>query len=256
MKKLLALALTALTMLPSGMTAQDKFEASLSCDLVSAYMWRGIHMADISLQPEVTISWKGLSLHATGSTGFSKDDLKDIDITLAYSRWGFNIGVTDYWQNGVDPRDRYFYFSSGNDCPHQLEANIGYTCKYGSIQAYTMFLGNDYKIDGSRAYSTFIELSVPFRAGGLDWDVRAGITPMESSGYSYEEEIITDSGWKRTVTRGEWMYGESFTCNMASIRATKNFEFKKFRLPVYVELHTNPYLRRANLLLGVSIATL
>lgn len=256
MKKILALAISALTLLPSSMMAQDKFEASLSCDLVSEYMWRGIHMADISLQPEVTISWKGLSLDATASTGFDKDDVKDIDITLSYSRWGFNIGVIDYWMDGIDPRNRYFYFSNDNDCPHQLEANIGFTCKYGSIQAYTMFYGNDYKINGDRAYSTFIEVRVPFRAGGLDWDVRAGITPMESSGISYEEKITTETGRTKTVTRGDWMYGESFTCNMASVRATKNFEFKKFRLPVFVELHTNPYLQRANLLLGVSISTL
>ena len=47
-----------------------------------------------------------------------------------------------------------------------------------------MFWGNDHKINGDRAYSTYVELSVPFRAGGLDWDVRAGITPMESAGYT------------------------------------------------------------------------
>ena len=57
-----------------------------------------------------------------------------------------------------------------------------------------MVYGNDYKIDGSRAFSTYIELSVPFRAGGLDWDVRAGITPMESAGTSYKEIVLTDEG--------------------------------------------------------------
>jgi hypothetical protein len=52
------------------------------------------------------------------------------------------------------------------------------------------------------------------------------------------------------------MYGESFTCNMASLRATKNLEFKHFSVPVFVELHTNPYLQRANLVLGVTIKSL
>ena len=256
MKKIIALALAAITLLPTLSAAQEKLEASLSADLVSHYMWRGLDMAGISLQPNASIAWQGLSLAASASTGFEKDDLQDLDITLGYNRWGFNIGVTDYWTKDVDERNRYFYYGGEHECPHQLEANIGYTCKYGSIQAYTMVYGNDYKINGDRAYSTYIELSVPFRAGGLDWDIRAAITPMESAGFSYEELIINEFGREQRVTRGEWLYGESFTCNMASIRATKDLKFKSFRVPVFVELHTNPYLQRANFILGVSIATL
>ena len=256
MKKIISLAIMAITLLPSATMAQEKFEASLSADLVSRYMWRGLDLAGISLQPNVSIAWQGLSLAANASTGFEKDDLQDLDVTLGYSRWGFNIGVTDYYTFNVDSKNRYFYFGDGLECAHQLEANIGYTCKYGSIQAYTMVYGNDYKINGDRAYSTYVELSIPFQAGGLDWDVRAGITPMESAGYSYEEKITTDDGRTKTVTRGDWFYGESFTCNLASVRATKNLTFKSFRVPVFVELHANPYLQRANLILGVSISTL
>ena len=124
----------------------------------------------------------------------------------------------------------------------------------------TRVAGSDWYLsatgDTTRAYSTYVELSIPFQAGGLDWDVRAGITPMESAGYSYEEKITTDDGRTKTVTRGDWFYGESFTCNLASVRATKNLTFKSFRVPVFVELHANPYLQRANLILGVSISTL
>lgn len=243
-------------LLPVAAGAQDRVKASVSGSLVSKYMWRGLKEGDISLQPELDLKWKGLNLNIWGDKGLDKEDHDEIDITLGYSRWGFNIGVIDYWTADVDPRNRFFFFSSGRDCPHQLEANIGYTCKYGSLQAYTMFAGNDFKIDGRRAYSTYIELSVPFRAVGLDWDVRAGISPMESAGKSYEEKVTDASGKTTTVTRGDWMYGERFTCNMVSIRATKDFEFKHLRLPVYVELHANPYLQTAHVFLGISVATL
>ena len=164
--------------------------------------------------------------------------------------------MIDYWTADVDPRNRYFYFGGETECPHQLEANIGYSCEYGSLQAYTMFYGNDYKIDGKRAYSTYIELNVPFRLGGLQWDACVGVTPFESAGTTYEEEYQTASGKTKTHTRGDWMYGESFTCNMASLRATKELEFKHFNVPVFVELHTNPYLQRANIVLGVAIKSL
>lgn len=275
MRKFLALALVAITCLPLSAQVQleesedvdefeavpelepeSDFEASVSGDLVSRYMWRGTDMAGVSLQPSLTIAWKGLSLNVGGSVPFEKEGTKDLDVTLNYSLFGFNIGAIDYWTADVDPRNRYFYYGGETACPHQLEANIGYTCKYGSLQAYTMVYGNDYKIDGSRAFSTYIELSVPFRAGGLDWDVRAGVTPMESAGTTYEEEYTTESGKTKTKTKGDWLYGESFTCNMASVRATKNLKFKNFKVPVYVELHTNPYLQRANLVFGVSVSSL
>ena len=239
-------------LLPAAAVAQDRVKASVSANLVSKYMWRGANQGDISLQPELDLKWKGLNLNIWGDKGLDKDDHDEIDITLGYSRWGFNIGVIDYWTADVDPRNRFFFFSSGHDCPHQLEANIGYTCKYGSLQAYTMFAGNDFKIDGRRAYSTYIELSVPFRAAGLDWDVRAGITPMESAGKSYEHQGHPTI--RQAITnRVDWMYGEGFTCNMASLRATKNFPVQAFRLPVFAELHTNPYLKKANFLVGVML---
>lgn len=256
MRKIFALALAAITLLPAQVSAQDEFTASVSGSLVSRYMWRGIDMAGPSIQPSLTLGWKGLSLDVSGNIPFDKEDVRDIDVTLGYSLYGFNIGVIDYWTADVDPKNRYFYYGGEAECPHQLEANLGYTCKYGSLQAYTMVYGNDYKIDGDRAYSTYIELSVPFRLGGLDWDVRAGVTPFESAGSTYDETVITESGKTKTVTRGDWMYGESFTCNMASIRATKDLEFKHFNVPVFVELHTNPYLQRANLVFGVTITSL
>ena len=275
MRKFLALALAAISFLPVSAQVQleesedvdefeavpelepeSQFEASVSGDLVSRYMWRGTDMAGVSLQPSLTIAWKGLSLNVGGNVPFEKEGTKDLDVTLNYSLFGFNIGAIDYWTADVDPRNRYFYYGGETACPHQLEANIGNTCKYGSLQAYTMVYGNDYKIDGSRAFSTYIELSVPFRAGGLDWDVRAGVTPMESAGTTYEEEYTTASGKTKTKTKGDWLYGESFTCCMASVRATKNLKFKDFKVPVYVELHTNPYLQRANLVLGISVSSL
>jgi len=33
-------------------------------------------------------------------------------------------------------------------------------------------------------------------------------------------------------------------------------EYRHFKVPVYVEFHANPYLQRANLVLGVSIKSL
>lgn len=257
MKKILALAFAAITFLPASVSAQDEIKATVSADLVSRYMWRGCDLADVSLQPTLNVAWKGLSFEASGSTPLEKNGgTQDIDLTLSYSLFGVNIGVTDYWTANVDAENRYFHYSGKTQCPHQLEANLGYTCKYGSLQAYTMFWGNDYKRNGDRAFSTYIELSVPFRLGGLDWDVRAGITPMESGCSSYKEEVNDQEVGTFYITHYDYLYGERFNCNMASLRATKNLQFKHFNVPVWVEVHTNPYLQRANFVLGVSISSL
>jgi hypothetical protein len=268
MKKMIALALMAITLLPTTTLAQEEqetpevewvieivkdseFKAYVQADLISHYMWRGTDMGGISIQPAAGISWKGLSLSAFGNAGFDKADPQEFDLTLGYEYKGFNIGITDYWATGIDAENRYFFYKD-KETAHQLEANLGYTCKYFSLQAYTMFWGNDYKINGDRAYSTYVEVSVPFRAGGLDWDARVGITPMESAGYS---TIRTVQGILRNITVKEnhYFYGEGFTCNVASIRATKNLQYKNLRLPVFAEIHTNPYLQKANFLVGISV---
>ena len=44
---------------------------------------------------------------------------------------------------------------------------------------------------------------------------------------------------------------------MISLRATKNFPLgKNWKLPVFVELHTNPAAGSARILMGISLATL
>ena len=254
MKKIILAALMAITFFP--VSAQDDnnqdFQARASLDLVSNYLWRGIDMGGISLQPELGISWKGLSLVAEANKCFKDGGVDDIDLTLSYSRWGFNIGVIDYWTKDTDSENRYFYYDAHG--PHQLEGNIGYTCKYFSLQAYTMFAGNDFKINGDRAYSTYVEISVPFKAGGLDWDIRAGITPMESAGNTTKKKVQGLLSEIEVIEK-HYEYGEGFTCNMASVRATKTFYFKNFKLPLFAEFHANPYLQKAYFMAGISIAT-
>lgn len=247
-KFILACALLAM---PSVAGAQKRVEGSVSADIVTQYIWRGQDLGGFSFQPTASLSWQGLSLNVFGSTGLDKEDPREIDLTLGFQRWGVNIGVTDYWMSGVEKDNRYLYFDEFEGA-HKLEANIGYTCKYGSLQAYTMFWGEDYKTNGDRAYSTFIELSIPFRAGGLDWDLRAGVTPMESAGYqtiTVPEGAIDGFG----IINNHYFYGGGFTCNMASLRATKTLEYKNVKIPVFAEFHANPELKTAMFLAGIRV---
>lgn len=79
----IALLLTAGT---GSVQAQDQVEGSIKTDFVSSYIWRGLNLGHVSLQPELSLGWKGLSLTAWGSVGLSghEDDFREIDLTLAY----------------------------------------------------------------------------------------------------------------------------------------------------------------------------
>ena len=238
-------------LMPQVVSAQvdlKDVEGYLDADFVSHYMWRGLDRAGISIQPTAYVSYQGLTLKMDGSTGLRRDDIQEIVFTLGYENTGFNIGVTDYWMSGLDAHDRFFYY--GKDGGHQIEGNIGYSWKYGSIQAYTMFACNDFKYSGDRAFSTYVELGVPFKLGGLNWRVAAGVTPFESG---CTVETYTDKTTGKAAKRTTYTYAEGFACVMASIRATKTLDLGFSNMPVFAEFHTNPYLQTANVVFGVTI---
>ena len=250
MKKLLSYLLAILPMMAS---AQDKPEAFFDATLVSHYMWRGQDLANVCFQPEVGISWKGLTLYAEGSTGFEKNDYNEIDLHLKYVCKGIKLGISDLWSENILD-NRYFHY--GKDSSHQFEGFIGYECDYGSLTWHTFFAGNDYKVNGDRAYSSFIELAVPFKFSGLDWDFGLGICPYESAGVMIE---VTEDGPDGTTTvyqDTEYYYAKNFAVNMLSLRATKTFDLKKLHLPVFVEVHTNPAAQRACVFFGISITNI
>ena len=234
---------------PTGNGIEATFEAGL----VSQYIWRGQDLSGLSFQPSATVSWRGLSLTAEGSTSIDKDGYRDLDLTLGYQLGPVNIGVTDYWSTGVDTENRYLYYDQHKGA-HIFEGNLGFTCKYFSLQGYCMFWGNDFKVndENKRAYSTYIELGVPFRLGNLDWKLTVGGTPMESAGWWEEQEHMTDLGL-RDVNMRVYEYADGPACCYAALRCTKEFSLGDLRLPVFAEINANPYLSKGYFVMGISV---
>lgn len=229
----------------------NKVKATVDADILTRYYWRGQEKCGLTVQPEVRLNWRGLSLSMEGSTGLHNDDHQEIDLGLSYQLGPVNIGVFDYWQTGLDQEDRYFYYNAKKG-GHQFEGNIGFTCSYFSLQGYCVFGGRDYKINGNRAYSTYVELTVPFRLGSLDWQMTAGMTPMESAGQWNTVTRETVLGEREVIIR-DYDYADGPACCSATLRCTKNLKAGTVRLPVFAEINTNPYLKKANLLFGLSI---
>ena len=206
---------------------------SLAADVVSSYIWRGQDLGSTALQPTLGVEYKGLSLTAWGSYGLvNTADTKEFDLTLAYATGGLNIGITDYWFSaGLDPDARYFKYDA-HGTNHVFEANLGYDFGPLSLQWFTNFSGNDYKADGKRAYSSYVEVAVPFRLATVDWTATAGAVPFESA-----------------------LYGTSgFAVTNLALKATKDIKVTDtFSIPVFGQVVGNPCSQKAYLVFGFTL---
>ena len=205
MKKIVLMAL----MFATGMsaTAQDEVETTVSADVVSTYVWRGMECGSAAIQPTLGIG-----------------------LTLAYSTGGFNIGITDYWFN--TPEERYFLYDA-NKTSHIFEANIGYDFGPAAIQWFTNFAGNDgYNKDGKRAYSSYVELSAPFKLASVDWSATVGAVPYATDFYGVDGFAVTN----------------------VSLKATKDIKVTdSFSIPVFAQVAANPSTEKAYLVFGFTL---
>lgn len=221
-------------MLSSTALAQDKLETTLTADFVNEYIWRGQELGDVAVQPTFGVHFKGLSLTAWGSYGLTnKDDVKEFDLTLGYAIGGFNFGITDYWfSEGLDPDARYFKYDA-HGTNHVFEANIGYDFGVASLQWFTNFAGNDgTNKDGKRAYSSYVEASVPFKLATVDWTATAGAVPYATTTYGTTGFAVTN----------------------LTLRATKDIKVSKsFSIPIFGQLTANPCAQKAYLVLGFTL---
>ena len=213
---------------------EEKVETIISGDIVSSYIWRGQDLGSAAIQPTLGVGYKGLSLTAWGSYGLvNSDDVKELDLTLAYSFGRLNIGVTDYWFDaGLDPDNRYFKYDA-HGTNHLFEANIGYDFGIASLQWVTNFAGNDgVNNDGKRVYSSYVEAAVPFKLSSIEWTATAGAVPFATTFYGTSGFAVTN----------------------LSLRATKEIKVTDtFSIPIFGQVTANPCSQKAYLVLGFTL---
>lgn len=228
--------IAAMAAMALSVNAQDKVEATISADLVSNYIWRGGKLDDAAVQPSLGVSYKGLSLSAWGSYGLtSSDNTREIDLTLAYTIGGFNIGITDYFSSDNDDT-RYFLYKA-HETAHVFEANIGYDFGPVSLQWFTNFAGADARTaSGKRAYSSYFEVNAPFKLGGLEWDATLGGLPYGAKNGFYEANA------------------SGFAITNISLKAAKDIKITKtFSIPVFAQIATNPSTQKAYFVFGFTL---
>ncbi len=223
-------------LMSTAATAQESesVETTIAADVVNQYIWRGLDAGNVSLQPTLGVAWKGLSLTAWGSVGLTESsDTKEFDLTLSYTTGGLNVGITDYWfSTGQDPDKRYFKYDA-HGTNHVFEANIGYDFGVVSAQWYTNFAGNDgVNKDGKRAYSSYFEVTAPFRLATCEWTVTLGAVPYATTSYGTTGFAVTNIGLKATK----------------DIRITDSFS-----VPIFAGVTGNPCAQKAYLVFGFTL---
>lgn len=221
-----------------AMADGDKVEAQIGADVVTSYIWRGQKNGGVSIQPSASLSWKGLSLGAWGSSAIaprSKYDgtQEELDITLGYAVKGFSIGITDYYL--FDSGHPFFKYGTLSETSHTFEGTIGYDFGFLSVNWSTNFAGADgVKKDGKRAYSSYLQLDAPFKLAKLNWNATLGVVPYRTTFYAADES-------------------NGFHVNQVALRAEYPFTTKSVDLPVFAQLIANPSSRDLYYVFGFSV---
>ncbi len=229
MKKIISIAMT---LIAAVCPLHAEIETTVGADIVSRYIWRGCDLGGAAIQPTLGVGAAGFDLTLWGSTGIVDwTDTKEFDITLSYGVAGLSVGVTDYWFNaGPEPYGRYFKYGK-ETTNHLFEAFVGYDFSFASITWNTNFAGNDFKADGSSAFSSYCELAAPFSLGGAEWTASLGFVPFESPLYGTDGFAVTN----------------------ISLTGSKELGITgSFSLPISAGLTINPCTEMAYLVFGFS----
>lgn len=257
-KTLLILALTLLgvSACPYQAYAEDKKEYGelgltfeVGADLVSSYLWRGQNIGGMSIQPMVSLDWKGLYVSGWANIGADNWAFQDInpelDITIGYDNFGLAVDLTHLYYFGGDP-----YFGKGGFKAQEqttsstMEAHAGlhlgdlFEKVPLSLDWYTTIYGDDCylndKGEWQRAWSTYIEVGYDFELPlGLMLGTRVGIVPWRSS-YSGYQEV--------------WKNAKTVAINNINLRLDREFALKHVFLGVWGEMMLNCYgLDKTNL---------
>ena len=253
----LTLALIGASVLPIKAFAEEvetpkeeKKEIGLSlevgADLVSSYLWRGMNLGGISIQPSVTLDWKGLYVSGWANIGADNWTFENInpelDITIGYDNYGLQVDLTHLYYfrgNAYFPRNGFKAqpHLSPDSCGSTMEAHAGF--HLGdlvekvplSIDWYTTIYGADCYLDEEgnwkRAWSTYIEVGYAFELPlGVMLNTSVGFTPWVGM-YSGYEEV--------------WKNAKTVAINNIHLRAERDFEFKGIAFGAWAECMLNCY---------------
>lgn len=211
--------------------AQDSLQVSVGADLVSKYVWRGMDQGyGVSVMPNMSLSYKGLTLSVDATASVAQFELNEIDLSLSYEIGNFTIGVTDYYSADSDSASYGHYTTD-----HNFELNLSYFISDDfplTLSWNTMFTAgknDEYNDEGKRMYSSYFNVAYDFDVHGITLTPAIGITPWESQ------------------------YYEKFGVLDITLMANKEIKITdNYSLPIYAQAIVSPALDKVYLVFGLS----
>lgn len=235
MKKIVTVMMLTSVSLMTAHASEPDVTLDFGAELVSSYIWRGQELGGFSLQPSATLTWNkpGLSLGVWASAELFETaaaiNMTEFDFSLTWSPIeALSVGLTDYYLSGNSYFGGWRWNSTAS---HNLEVNVGYDFGPLAVSWNTCLTGPDHTYsDGKieRNYSTYVELSAPYKISGIEGNVAVGACLWE--------DCFTAVGNQ-----------EFNVCNI-SLTATKQL----FGLPFKGQVIFNPQSDNAYFVIGVA----
>ncbi len=222
---ILSCALLQLTTLQ----AQDKQSPfSVSMELSSKYMWRGIEYGTAPVAfPMLSYTHKGFSAFAMGAYA-TDGSHQEVDLGVSYSTDFLTVGLSDYYYpTAVGTSDSYFEFSN-RSTGHYVEAYATLT-PFAKLPVWltlsSYIYGADKNLEGDHAFSSYAEVGYTHSFSG-DNALSLAV------GAALNKSFYTD-------------YDKGFNVVNVSLKYATSLTFGNFKLPVSASYILNPYKEKS-----------
>lgn len=208
---------------------ERKSPFSVSLELSSKYMWRGIEYGTAPVAfPMLSYNNKGFSIYALGAYAIDGSH-QEVDLGLSYTHDKFVFGLSDYYYpSSVGEKDSYFQLSN-RSTGHSVEAYLTLTPFKVPLwlTLSTYVFGADKKLDGEQAFSSYAEI---------------GYT------YSFNDNNALSLAVGANLNKGFYTdYEKGFNVVNMTLKYATCFTFGKFELPASVSYILNPYKEKSYL---------
>lgn len=185
MKKLIVSVLLILSVYSVKVKAEDNgFSMDCGTDVTTNYIWRGYKLADLSVQPEISVNYVGsnidLSFGVWGTASLVQDYYSEIDAFVSASLGNFTLSVTDYGTPNT-------YFDKFNE-NHALDIAAEYY--FGDNLPLTLKWSS---LDFASEWSHYCELNYDFSIAGFDFFAQVGCLPFTATYYTETEDFVLNN---------------------------------------------------------------
>ena len=206
---------------------------SVSLELTSKYMWRGIEYGNSPvIFSSVTFAAHGISAYAMGGYA-TNGSHQEVDLGVGYTYKSLFVGIADYYYpSAVGEKDGYFKLSS-RKTGHYIEAYTTFAPEKIPIwiTASSYVFGADKNLKGKNAYSSYAEL-------GYHYDFNKDNVLNLVLGVSLNKSFYID-------------YEKGFNVVNLALKYSTIFNFGRFHLPVSASYIINPYKEKSFVTLSV-----